>query len=116
MTTIFFEDSFDAAHWLPNVPAGHKCGRMHGHTYRVRIEVSGLVDKRTGWVSGLDYADLKQVWELIKLTLDHHSLNDVIPNPTCENIAAHIAALFHPTPTRIELRETVNCGAVWTKA
>ena len=48
MTTVFVEDSFDAAHWLPNVPEGHKCGRMHGHTYRVRLEVSGDVARDSG--------------------------------------------------------------------
>src|SRR6185312_5624161 len=55
--TIFLEDTFDSAHWLPNVPAGHKCKRMHGHTYSVRIEVSGTLGKESGWV--IDYADIK---------------------------------------------------------
>ena len=115
MHAIFIEDSFDSAHWLPNVPAGHKCGTMHGHTYRVRIEVTGSVDEHTGWVSGCDYADLKTAWCSIKAELDHRCLNDVIPNPTCENIAERIALMLHPQPSRIELRETANCGVVWTR-
>lgn len=48
MTAIFVEDSFDSAHWLPNVPGGHKCKAMHGHTYRIRLEVSGDVGAETG--------------------------------------------------------------------
>ena len=112
---IFFEDSFDSCHFLPNVPPGHKCGTMHGHTYRLRVEVSGDVDEHTGWVGGYDYADLKYVWSIIKVDLDHRCLNDILANPTCENIAQYIADRFKPTPSRVELRETVNCGAVWTK-
>ena len=111
--TLFIEDSFDSAHWLPNVPPGHKCGAMHGHTYRIRIEVSGDIDAQTGFVSGHDYADLKFAWSIIKADLDYRCLNDAISNPTCENIAEYIALRFKPAPSRIELRETINCGVVW---
>lgn len=111
--TIFIEDSFDSAHWLPNVPEGHKCSRTHGHTYRIRLEVSGEVDSTTGWV--VDYADLKAVWEPLKIQLDHRCLNEILSNPTCELIAEWIAARMIPALTRIELRETVNCGAVWER-
>ncbi len=113
MTSIFIEDSFDSAHWLPNVPEGHKCGHMHGHTYRIRIEIVGDVDPVTGWVGGYDYADIKESWMKIKDTIDHRCLNDVIANPTCELIAEYIAKSMNPEPFIVELRETVNCGAVW---
>lgn len=111
--TVFIEDSFDSAHWLPNVPAGHKCARMHGHTYRIRLEVSGEVSPVTGWV--VDYADIKQAWDAVKTQLDHTCLNDLLPNPTCELIAEWIGIRMIPALTRIELRETVNCGVVWTR-
>ena len=107
--TIFVEDSFDSAHWLPEVPEGHKCKRMHGHTYRVRLEISGKVDPVTGWV--IDYAELKAKWLPIKDQLDHRLLNDFIDNPTCENIAKWIGVTLGIH--RVELRETVNCGVVW---
>lgn len=110
--TIFIEDSFDSAHWLPNVVPGHKCAAMHGHTYRIRLEVSGPVGVESGWV--IDYADLKYAWSIIKAELDHRCLNDELPNPTCELIAEYIGSRL-PAVSRIELRETVNCGVVWTR-
>lgn len=110
MTAIFIEDSFDSAHWLPSVPEGHKCSRMHGHTYRIRLEVTGEVGAETGWI--VDYTDIKAEWSAVKSQLDHHLLNDLMPNPTCELIAAWIGARM-PSVSKIELRETVNCGVVW---
>lgn len=116
---IFIEDSFDAAHHLPNVPERHQCARVHGHTYRIRIEVEGQVGKRTGWIA--DYIELKSAWSEVKSSLDHYDLNAVIPNPTCELLAAHIwQRLNDPVLAlggvlaRIELRETERCGVVLT--
>lgn len=107
--TVFIEDSFDAAHWLPNVPDGHKCKRMHGHTYRVRLEVNGPVAPDTGWVT--DYADIKAHWLQVKGRLDHVCLNDVMLNPTCELLAEYIGKTLKLS--RVELRETEHCGCVW---
>ena len=112
MTAIFLEDSFDSAHWLPNVPDGHKCKQMHGHTYRIRLEMSGEVGAETGWV--MDYSDLKAQWNQVKDMLDHRCLNDILPNPTCELIAAYIGSQI-PCLEWIELRETVNCGVFWSR-
>ena len=53
MTSIWKDFHFDAAHWLPHVPEGHKCGRMHGHTYRVRVWCRGAINDR-GMI--VDYA------------------------------------------------------------
>ncbi len=111
-TAVFIEDSFDAAHWLPNVPESHKCHRMHGHTYRIRMEVAGKIDPALGWI--IDYSDLKEAWEPLKELMDHRTLNDILANPTCELIAQWIANSI-PMLTRIELRETVNCGVVWER-
>lgn len=110
---VFIEDSFDSAHWLPNVPPGHKCGSMHGHTYRIRIEVRGEIGNESGWV--IDYADVKYAWSIVKADLDHRSLNEIdgLENSTCELIAAWIANRLIPgLPglSRIELRETERCG------
>lgn len=110
---IFIEDSFDSAHWLPNVPDGHKCKQMHGHTYRIRLEFAGEIGEVSGWV--IDYADVKSVWEDVKQMLDHHCLNDILRNPTCELIAGWIGSRIGFGLCRIELRETVNCGVVWER-
>jgi 6-pyruvoyltetrahydropterin/6-carboxytetrahydropterin synthase len=88
---------------------------MHGHTYRIRLEVTGKVEGHSGWV--IDYADLKYAWSIVKADLDHRCLNDVsgLENSTCELIAAWIAGRLMPgLPglSRIELRETERCGVV----
>ena len=81
---------FEAAHALPNIPDGHKCRNMHGHSYRVDIHVTGEVDPRTGWV--MDFGDIKQAVEPLIDALDHKVLNDVpgLENCTSELIAKYI--------------------------
>jgi 6-pyruvoyltetrahydropterin/6-carboxytetrahydropterin synthase len=117
---IFVEDTFDSAHWLPNVPTDHKCHNLHGHTYRIRIEVEGDIGRETGWV--VDYAEIKALWEPIKATLDHHCLNEIrgLENSTCELLAYWIWTRFLPETEverpwvirRLEIRETANSGVV----
>jgi 6-pyruvoyltetrahydropterin/6-carboxytetrahydropterin synthase len=82
--------SFEAAHHLPRVPAGHKCSRMHGHSYRVEIALRGPVDPATGWV--VDFSVIDDAWAGLFKQFDHHTLNDVrgLDNPTCENLCAFI--------------------------
>lgn len=75
---------FESAHFLPNVPEGHKCRRMHGHSFRGEVAVRGPIDPHTGWV--MDFADLKQRIEPVVLRLDHYVLNEIpgLENPTSE--------------------------------
>ena len=65
----------EAAHRLPNVPADHKCSRLHGHSFQVQIHVSGPVDPKTGWI--MDFADLKTAFMPVFEALDHRYLNEV---------------------------------------
>ena len=78
---------FDAAHYLPHVCEGHKCGRMHGHTYRVSIILEGEPDAHMGWF--LDYAEVAKAWAPIHDDLDHRTLNEIkgLDNPTTEVLA-----------------------------
>lgn len=76
--------TFDAAHWLPQVSAGHKCARMHGHTFSVTVEISGGA-LTNGWVR--DYADISGPLADLVGRLDHYVLNDLIGNPTTEALA-----------------------------
>jgi 6-pyruvoyltetrahydropterin/6-carboxytetrahydropterin synthase len=79
--------TFQAAHRLPNVPADHKCSRLHGHTYEVEIEVSGPVDPTMGWVR--DFGMLDAAWDAIAgKMLDHRYLNEIegLENPTSEHL------------------------------
>jgi 6-pyruvoyltetrahydropterin/6-carboxytetrahydropterin synthase len=88
--------TFEAAHRLPNVPATHRCHRMHGHSYRVELTVSGPVDPHTGWV--IDFYDIESIFGPLLARLDHHCLNEIegLENPTAENIAAWIWHRLRP--------------------
>ena len=79
--------SFDAAHFLPNYPG--KCANMHGHHWTVELGVSGEVDPNTGMV--IDFGVLDAfLREKVEDRFDHKLVNDIIENPTAENIAARI--------------------------
>ena len=93
---IFKEFTFDSAHWLPHVPEDHKCRRMHGHTYIVRIYLRGELHPVLGWVT--DFADIKKVWKPLEQQLDHRVLNDIpgLENPTAENLAVWIWERIKP--------------------
>jgi 6-pyruvoyltetrahydropterin/6-carboxytetrahydropterin synthase len=84
------EYRFEAAHSLPRVAAGHKCSRVHGHSYKVELAVSGPVDEQTGWL--IDFQVIDDAWAELYARLDHRNLNDVpgLENSTCENIAAFV--------------------------
>lgn len=81
---VSYEVDFEAAHWLPNVADDHKCKRLHGHSYRVVITVKGQVDE-DGMV--VDYAVIKSAATPLVEQLDHHTVNDVVPNSTSENLS-----------------------------
>ena len=84
------EYRFEAAHRLPFVPAGHKCARIHGHSYKAELEVRGPVDPTSGWL--IDFGILDDVWHELHMKFDHHNLNEVegLENSTCENIAIYV--------------------------
>ncbi len=93
---------FEAAHRLPHVPAGHKCGVMHGHSYRVTVVVRGPVDPVAGWVC--DFAEIDAVAKPIIARLDHSTLNDTFPNPTSELLAAWLVAELAAVPHLYSVR------------
>ena len=113
---IYKDFTFEAAHQLPNVPDGHKCSRMHGHTYDLRIVVDGPIGTETGWVQ--DFSELKEAMSPIIQQLDHYCLNDVkgLENPTSEILAIWIwgqVISSLPLLKRIEVKETRNSGCVY---
>ena len=110
---IFKEFGFEAAHRLPHVPEGHKCARLHGHSFRVRVHVEGPVGETTGWVC--DFADITAACEPVRDALDHRYLNDIdgLDNPTSEVLAAWIWARLAPTLpglSRLVVQETCTSG------
>lgn len=101
--------TFEAAHRLPRAPEGHKCRRLHGHSFRVEITVEGAVDPETGWF--LDYGVMKEAVEPIRRELDHYYLNEIagLENPTSENLARWIWERLRPvlpSLARITVHET----------
>ena len=116
-TEIFKEFTFEAAHRLPFVPEGHKCARLHGHSFRVEVHVAGEVDSRTGWI--MDFAEIKAAFAPIREQLDHRYLNEIegLENPTSEVLARWIWERTRPELpglARIVVRETCTSGCVYT--
>lgn len=90
------EYRFEAAHRLPRVPEGHKCARVHGHSYKIELSVRGPVDPETGWL--IDFGIIDDAWAPLHARFDHRSLNDVsgLDNPTSENLAIYIWNALRP--------------------
>ena len=78
---------FEAAHDLPTFPDGHKCRRLHGHSFRFDVIVEGDVEPAKGYL--IDYGEIKIAVEPIVKRLDHFYLNQIegLQNPTAENLA-----------------------------
>lgn len=111
---IFKQFTVEAAHRLPHVPEGHKCGRLHGHSFGIEIRVRGKPDPVTGWV--MDFADIKAAFAPLFEQLDHHYLNEVdgLENPTSERLAGWIWEHLSPRLpglAEVVVRETCTSGA-----
>jgi len=113
---LFAEFSFEAAHRLPNVAPDHKCARLHGHSFNVRVTVTGPVDPKLGWV--IDFADVKRAFAPLHAVLDHHYLNEVegLENPTSEILAKWLWDRLKPQLSMlsaVEVRETCTVGCIY---
>ncbi len=114
---IYKQFGIEAAHRLPNVPEGHKCANLHGHSFQVILYAAGAVDEHTGWV--MDFADIKAAFQPLYVQLDHHYLNDIagLENPTSENLARWIWTHLKPnlpSLSKIVVQETCTSGCVYT--
>jgi 6-pyruvoyltetrahydropterin/6-carboxytetrahydropterin synthase len=110
---IFKIFNIAASHRLPNGPAGLKCSRLHGHSFRVEIHVSGEPGADTGWV--MDFADVKAAFAPVHDQLDHHYLNDIegLDNPTSERLAVWIWHRLKPALpllSEVVVHETCTSG------
>lgn len=106
----------EAAHRLPNLPAGHKCRRLHGHSFRIKVYISGEPKSDTGWI--MDFADLKQAFAPVFEALDHRYLNEIpgLENPTSEILARWIWQRLKPSLpalSRVAVAETCASGCVY---
>jgi len=113
---IFKEFTFESAHRLPNVPDGHKCARLHGHSFRAAIYVCGPVDPVSGWI--IDFAEIKTAFKPLLDTLDHSYLNDIpgLENPTSEILAKWIWRQLKPRLpilSQVVVHETCTSGCTY---
>ncbi len=113
------EYRFEAAHLLPNVPDGHKCKRLHGHSFKFEIHVVGPVNPHTGWF--IDYGDLDEVVNPLVAQLDHHYLNEVdgLQNPTSEVLARWLYDRIKPRIAALQavtLFETCDARCIYRGA
>ncbi len=113
---IYKEFMIEAAHRLPNVPSGHKCGRLHGHSFKLTIFISGEIDADAGWV--IDFADIKQAFKPLYDILDHHYLNEIdgLENPTSEVMARWVWQRLRPALpqlSKVMVNETCTSGCIY---
>jgi len=113
---IFREFRIEAAHRLPRMPEGHKCFRLHGHSFRIELWIAGEPDPRSGML--IDFFDVDRAFQPVFDQLDHHYLNDIegLENPTSENLARWLwerVAAELPGLSRVVVRETCDTGCVY---
>lgn len=104
--------TFEAAHRLPNAPSGHKCRRLHGHSFSVELVCEGEIDPKTGWL--LDFGEIKRLFSPLLEQLDHRYLNEVrgLENPTAENVARWIWQGLKPAlPQLTQVNVAETCTA-----
>ncbi|MFY0625459.1 MAG: 6-carboxytetrahydropterin synthase QueD [Reichenbachiella sp.] len=113
---IFKKFAFDSAHFLPNVPDGHKCKNIHGHTYHLTVFLEGELEGELEWV--MDFKALKDVVKPVIERLDHQLMNEIpgLENPTAERIVIWIWDEIKPQLpllSKLELNETPTSGAIY---
>ena len=113
---IYKEFTFEAAHRLPNVPEGHKCARLHGHSYLISVHVEGSVGEATGWV--MDFGEISAAVKPVVKELDHYYLNEIdgLENPTSEVLAGWLWDRLVPSLSGLAMvgvRETCTSGCLY---
>lgn len=108
--------SFEAAHLLPQVPEGHKCRRLHGHSFKITLTVKGPLDPYHGWV--MDFSEISSKAGKIINDLDHHYLNEIpgLENPTSENLCVWIWKRLKPELSllhSLEINETCTTSCIY---
>ncbi len=101
---------------MPKVPEGHKCKRLHGHSYVLILYFKGPYQEDKGWI--IDFGEIKRAFAPILEQLDHSLLNDIegLENPTSENLAIWIWDKLIPSLpllSKVELCETATSGCIY---
>ena len=114
---IFSHFELQCARRLPGLPETHPCSRLHGHSFRIEVHVSGPLDPALGWV--VDFADIQRAWQDIHTALDHRYLNDIegLANPTSEHLAIWLWGRLKaslPGLSKVVVMETATSGCIYT--
>jgi 6-pyruvoyltetrahydropterin/6-carboxytetrahydropterin synthase len=109
-TSLTRSFTFEASHQLAWHPG--RCANLHGHSYRLEVTVIGPLNA-DGVV--IDFGDIKaRVTKHVLTEYDHAHLNDFLPNPTAELVAADIAdRLLNAglAVSAVTVHETAACAA-----
>jgi len=113
---IFRIFHLQCARRLPVLQESHPCSRLHGHSFKVELTVSGDIDPVLGWV--LDFADIETAWCPIHAALDHRCLNDIdgLDNPTSENLAVWLWRQLKPALpglSAVSVMEAHDAGCIY---
>jgi len=115
MYTISKTFRFEASHMLVGLPDDHQCSRLHGHSYRIEVELQGDTLTEEGWVR--DYGDLDRIKGYIADALDHRHLNSIVPQPTAEHLARYLHDMWihwYPDMTAVSVYETASTKATYS--
>ena len=113
---VFKTFTIEAARSLPNLPDGHPCKNIHGHSFKITITVTGNVDNKTGFV--MDFGDIVETFNPLLSKLDHSYLNDIegLENPSSENVCQWIWERLAPSLpglSQIDIKETDSTGCIY---
>ena len=113
---VFKTFTIEAARSLPNLPDGHPCKNIHGHSFKITITVTGNVDNKTGFV--MDFGDIDETFNPLLSKLDHSYLNDIegLENPSSENVCQWIWERLAPSLpglSQIDIKETDSTGCTY---
>ncbi|HIA80261.1 MAG TPA: 6-carboxytetrahydropterin synthase QueD [Candidatus Marinimicrobia bacterium] len=113
---VFKTFTIEAARSLPNLPDGHPCKNIHGHSFKITITVTGNVDNKTGFV--MDFGDIDETFNPLLSKLDHSYLNDIegLENPSSENVCQWIWERLAPSLpglSQIDIKETDSTGCIY---
>ncbi|NME70493.1 6-carboxytetrahydropterin synthase QueD [Flammeovirga aprica] len=110
---IFKSYTFEAAHFLPQMPEGHPCRRIHGHSWKMELHFDGELVLPYEWV--IDFHEIDSVVDPIYKILDHNFLNEVegLENPTSEVISIWVWNKIKeqlPALCKVVIYETPEAG------
>ena len=106
----------EAARSLPNLSENHPCKKIHGHSFKITITVTGEINGHTGFV--MDFADIDSAFSPIHEIIDHAYLNDIkgLDNPSSENLCRWIWPKLKNSLVglkKIEIKETESTGCIY---